>query len=132
MAIDDMRTNPTYTEGGTGLTPRTSSSSSPRWVNLALGAWLFISAFAWPHANASFTNTWIMGIVIGGFSLLAMASPAARWVNVAAGAWVFIAAFALPKLSAATFWNNLIVGVAVAFFALVPNMRTTRHAAARP
>src|SRR5262249_14972879 len=29
----------------------------PGWIPIALGAWLFISAFLWPHGTASATNT---------------------------------------------------------------------------
>ncbi|WP_242343732.1 SPW repeat domain-containing protein [Anaeromyxobacter terrae] len=92
----------------------------PRLINLTLGAWLFVSAFLLPRTGAGFTNTWIMGVVIFGFALLAMGAPLARWVDTLAGAWVFIAAFALPHPSVASFWNDLIVGAAVALLSLVP------------
>lgn len=50
--------------------------SGPRYVNIALGAWVFLSAFVWPHADASFTNSWLMGVLIVAFSIGALAAPA--------------------------------------------------------
>lgn len=106
-----------------------SGASLPRLINLALGAWLFVTAFLLPRTGAAFTNAWIMGVVIAGFALLAMVAPIARWVNALAGAWVFIAAFVVPHASVASFWNDLIVGAAVALLALVPTMQEGRTTA---
>jgi hypothetical protein len=113
-------TENTRTRGGSDATRSSGAESLPRLINLALGAWLFVSAFLLPRAGVAFTSTWIMGVVIVGFALLEMAAPLARWMNTLAGAWVFIAAFVIPHASVESFWNDLIVGAAVALLSLVP------------
>jgi hypothetical protein len=91
-----------------------------RYANVVLGIWLFISAFAWRHSQAQFTNSWLMGIIVTVVALLAASVPALRYVNTAAGLWLIISAFALPRHTAGTAWNNVIVGILVFAFSLVP------------
>jgi hypothetical protein len=101
-----------------------------RYLNIIVGIWLFISAFVWRHSTAQFTNTWIMGIVVVAIAAVAFGWTAFRYVNTLAGAWLIISAFALPTFSAATRWNNFIVGVVVVLLSLagvpVASVRT-RH-----
>ncbi|HXU01663.1 MAG TPA: SPW repeat protein [Polyangia bacterium] len=88
-----------------------------RYANILLGLWLFISAFAWPHSHASFTNTWIMGIIVAFVALLALSIRQVRFVNTVSGIWLVVSAFLLPRLRGAdgvgTVLNNLIVGILV-------------------
>jgi hypothetical protein len=90
-------------------------------VNLALGVWLFISAFAWPHAQAQLTNTWILGVLCVIFAIVAMAVPAARYLNTALSIWLFVSAWVLPSLNTATLWNNVLVAIAIFIVSLVPS-----------
>jgi hypothetical protein len=80
-------------------------SSSVNFVNVILGLWLFISAFVWPHSQAQWANTWILGVLCVIFALIAMARPAARYANLVLSVWLFISAFALPTIAVATRWN---------------------------
>lgn len=91
-----------------------------RTLNLILAIWLFVSAFAWPHSTASFTNTWIVGLLAAIFALIGMKNPGARYVNTALSAWLFISAFVLPHVSAGTVWNNALVAIAMFIISLVP------------
>jgi hypothetical protein len=91
-----------------------------RYANVALGVWLFISAFLWHHSQAQFTNSWLMGIIVTVVALLATSMPALRYVNTAAGLWLIISGFALQRYTAGTVWNNVIVGALVFLFSLVP------------
>ncbi len=100
-----------------------------RWANAVLGAWLFASAFVWPHSGVALTSTWLMGIVIAGLALVATFAPAARWVNTAAGVWVLVAAFFLPA-RLGTVWNNAIVGGLVVIFSLLPGFQPSRRGSA--
>jgi hypothetical protein len=90
-----------------------------RYVNAGVGVWLFISAFLWPHTSAQYANTWIMGIVTFAVALVAVGATGFRFLNTAAGAWLVISVFVLPSVSAATRWNNFIVGVVVIILSLV-------------
>ena len=92
-----------------------------RYLNVLLGAWLFISDFVWRHGAAASTNTWICGLLVIAFALWAFWMPTMRWWNTALGAWIVIAGFALPHQSAGTQWNNIIVGVLVLLISLVPS-----------
>ncbi len=94
-------------------------TKAARWVNAGVAVWLFISAFIWPHTPSQYTNTWLMGIVIFAVALIAVGATGFRFLNTAAGAWIVISAFVLPTISAATRWNNFIVGVVVVILSLV-------------
>jgi hypothetical protein len=97
-------------------------------VNLALGVWLFISAFIWQHSPASKTNTWIFGLIIALLSVSARRAPGARFANTAAAVWLFFSTLAISHYSQGTIWNNLIVAIAVFLFSLVPNRDSTIRA----
>jgi hypothetical protein len=107
------------------VTSNIRSPSKPNWariLNVILGVWLFISAFAWPHTSAQFTNTWILGVLAVIFALVAAyAAPQARYLNTLLAIWLFISAFALPRLNVGTVWNNVIVAILMFIFSLVPS-----------
>jgi hypothetical protein len=84
-----------------------------RIINLLLGVWLFISAFVWPHTVHSRANTWILGVLIAIFSLLATTQPNARWLNTLAAIWLFFSSLAIFHTTQATVWNNVIVAIIV-------------------
>lgn len=93
----------------------------PRALNVILGIWLFISAFAWPHSQAQMTNTWILGVLAVIFALVATRAPQVRYLNTLLAIWLFISAFALPRVSVGTVWNNVIVAILLFVFSLVPS-----------
>lgn len=95
------------------------SPRDARYLNIALGAWLFISTFLWRHSAQQSTVTWVTGLVIIAVALIALTTPAVRYVNVALGIWLIVSAFSFPRVSSATVWNNAIVGIVVALVALV-------------
>jgi hypothetical protein len=87
-------------------------------ANLILGAWLIVSAFAWPHSYAAQSNTWVCGLAIAGFALWAVFDRDLRWVTTTLGVWLFISAFVLPSGNSMTLWNNIIVSLLVIAFSL--------------
>lgn len=91
----------------------------PGWIPIALGAWLFISAFLWPHGTAS-PNTWIVGLLIAIASLIALRMPWMRWVDTALAVWLFLSTFVMSDATRGTLWNNLIVALLVFLVSLVP------------
>jgi hypothetical protein len=98
---------------------RIPTATGARWLSLALGIWLFISAFAWPHNPVSRANTWILGVIIAVVAAIAQARPVVRWVNTAASVWLFIATLAVTHATYMTMWNNLIVAVVVFLLSFV-------------
>lgn len=117
--------------------PAVPPTASARVLNAALGVWLFISAFAWPHTLEQRTNTWILGVLAFLFSLLAMSVPRTRFLNTILAVWLFISAWALPRISPGTVWNNVLVAIAIFVVSLVPSSSETpsgalRHKAASP
>ncbi len=94
-------------------------SKTARWVNVVVGVWLFVSAFLWSHTSAQYANTWIMGVATVVVALSAVGATGLRFLNTAAGVWLMISAFVLPTMSAATRWNNFIVGLVIGLLSLV-------------
>lgn len=94
--------------------------SGPRLANVTLGLWLFVSAFVWPHNAISQTNTWLLGLLIGGIAAVGTPSPAVRAISTVPAVWLFFSAFWIADLTNATMWNNAIVAVLVLVLSLVP------------
>lgn len=97
-----------------------NQTNSARWVNIVLGIWLFISAFLWPHSEAQFTNTWIVGAVMAILAFAALRAPQLRFVNAAIAVWLFISAWALPGHLIGTMWNNVVVSIIAFVVAVTP------------
>jgi hypothetical protein len=100
---------------------RSDVGAWPRWINLVLGVWLFVSAFIWPHTQASYTNTWILGVLITAVAVWALFVPAVRWANTALAVWLFISTLFIMHISTGTAWNNAIVAALVFIFSLMPS-----------
>lgn len=96
---------------------------SIRWMNVALGGWLFVSGFLWLHSQAQFTNAWVVGLAAAAIALISMRVPQVRFVNVLLALWLFASVWALPVAAQGTFWNNIAVAVVMFFTALTPNTR---------
>lgn len=97
-----------------------SRRATVRGIHIALGAWLFISAFLWRHSQGQFTNTWVVGALCVLFGLLAIWVPRARYLNAILAIWLFVSAWSITALSAGTVWNNAIVAIAILIVSLVP------------
>jgi hypothetical protein len=95
------------------------AGGTPRVVNIALGAWLFLSTFLWPHTNAQATNSWLCGALIIVLSAVSNRYANARYGTAAVAVWLFISVWALATRTPATFWNNLLVSIAVFFVSLM-------------
>jgi hypothetical protein len=96
------------------------------WLNLLLGAWLFISpwvlgfaktstATGTMHSSAA-SNAWIFGVIVMVLSIAALVrtQPWEEWLNLLAGVWLFISPWALSYSTVpSALWNALIVGALV-------------------
>jgi hypothetical protein len=97
-----------------------------RALNLILGLWLFVSAFVFARAPVTFTNAWILGLLVVTMVAIALKTPSARYLNTALSAWLLVSAFVLPHLRAAERWHDAIVAIAIFAFSLVPTTLRTR------
>jgi hypothetical protein len=102
-------------------TSAANPSLSARALTAALGVWLFISAFVYPHTIAQRANTWICGVLAFVFALAATRTPQARVLNSILAIWLFVSVWILPRASAAMGWNNVIVAIAIFCLSLVPS-----------
>jgi hypothetical protein len=98
-----------------------------RLVNALLGLWLYLSAFLWPHTPFERTNAWVSGIVAVTAALVGLSNlRVGRHVNALVGAWLIVSALLMPKATSGTFWNHLVVGFALALFAMAPSLSSFR------
>lgn len=103
-----------------------------RFLNMAIGAWLIVSAFLWAHSPSSQTNTWICGLLVLGFAAWAMWANAARYLNTTLAVWLFFSTLSMAYLSSTAVWNNVICAIAVFVLSLVPTRTiATRRLATR-
>lgn len=94
------------------------------WLNVVLGAWLFISPWVldFVAADDASRNAWIVGgaVAVIAAIVVVMRVRYLAWVNVVLGAWLFISPWALgyTNLDGAS-WNAWIVGVLVVIVAAI-------------
>jgi hypothetical protein len=94
-------------------------SDVARWLSVVLGGWLFVSTFLWPHSRPAETNTWMLGMLIATFAVLAAAVPSLRRLNSLAAVWLFVATLVTAHDDPATLLNNGLVAIAVFSLSLV-------------
>jgi hypothetical protein len=99
--------------------PSTAAACWPRYANLALGIWLQVSAFAWPHADATRMSAWLPGLVISVVAVLSMSVPPLRWVNGVSAIWLLAWTAATANSEPLTYWSGVIGGALVFLFATV-------------
>jgi len=90
-----------------------------RYVNIALGLWLVVSAYLWRHSSAQLANVWISGLIVARCAAVGITVPRMRYFNTAVGVWLILSSLILPRVSTATAWNNALVGVVITLVSLV-------------
>jgi hypothetical protein len=99
------------------------SNAWPRYANIALGLWLFVSAFAWPHSRDACAAAWISGAMISMNAFAAIWASPARFFNVLVGgialAWQAAAAAHEPAARV----NGIVACGLVVVLSLVPPRR---------
>lgn len=93
----------------------------PRYANLLLGVWLFVSAFAWPHSRDACGAAWISGamITINAFGAI-WASPA-RVFNVLLGGMALVWQNAAAHDEPTARVNGIVVSALVVILSLIPS-----------
>jgi len=96
------------------------------WVNVGLGVFMalspwYVEGLSVPQQPEIVYNCLAIGALIAGFSLWAVVAKRQRWaewVVVFLGLWLVIAPGTLSYQSRAMTWNNIVVGLAMAAFAV--------------
>ena len=97
-----------------------------RAANIALGSWLFISAFSWPHTPAQTSNAALVGLFVALTGLAGggvLFQSRLHLLNAALGVWLVVSVTAFPIRDRTTAIHNALVGVAIFLVALVPRGR---------
>jgi formate hydrogenlyase subunit 4 len=99
-----------------------------RAINAILGFWLFLSAFLWPHALQQRYNAWIVGALVVTLALAGLSGHRwARALNALLGGWLIVTTLLWPRTTMLTYWNQMLVGLAVAMFAFAPSLSALRR-----
>ena len=92
------------------------------WINILLGIWVLISPFVLTLAlPRAIWNNVATGIVVGILAIIRLNAPRQpgwSWINVILGIWLIISPFVLGFAVGDGLWNNVILGIIIAAFAL--------------
>ncbi len=88
--------------------------------NMALGAWLLISAFALGHSMESAAVNGLLAVLIGTVSIASPALPGLRFANSAFALVLAWAALLMPDVSAIARINSAAVAAIVFALSVVP------------
>lgn len=92
-------------------------------LNVILGAWLIIAPFVFNSSTPAFWNDIVVGALVLILAAVRISKPqpstrAASWTNAGLGVWLVIAPFVLNYSVPAAGWNDIVVGILIAGFAL--------------
>lgn len=101
---------------------RITGERGSSWVNILLGIWILISPFILTFAlPRAIWNNVVTGIVVGILAIIRLSVPNQAgwsWINALLGLWLIISPFVLMFAHGNALWNNVILGIIVAAFAL--------------
>ncbi len=92
--------------------------------NMALAAWLMISAFAFGHSAESAAVNGLLAVLIGTFSLASPGVPGLRFANSAFALLLAWAALLMPDVSGIGRANTAIVAAIVFALSVIPGRST--------
>ena len=92
--------------------------------NMALAAWLLISAFALGHTAESAAATGLLAVLIGTFALGSPGLPGLRFANSAFALILAWAALLMPEVSGIARVNSAIVAALVFALSVIPGRST--------
>ncbi|HUD44658.1 MAG TPA: SPW repeat protein [Patescibacteria group bacterium] len=92
-------------------------------ITLVAAIWLILAPSILGYSlNAAKMNDIWLGIIVGILSIVRLISPLRNiwvsWINVVGGVWLIIAPFVLGYSGRASMWNDIILGLIVAVFAI--------------
>jgi uncharacterized membrane protein YjjP (DUF1212 family) len=92
---------------------------TPRIFITMIGAWLLVSAFAWPHSHVELANVLAVGVLAPLFTWLSTVRDWARYASAAAGVWLILTTLRFGTASHATLVHNVIIGASIFVASLV-------------
>ncbi len=84
-----------------------------RWVNAALGIWLFLAAWLFAGEPGELANNLFLGLAVFLFSFMAMGIDGFRRLNTVLGLWAVVSPFLLGYGDYPGAVNDVIVGILV-------------------
>jgi hypothetical protein len=84
------------------------------------GAWLFVSAFLLPRGTSSFTNAWVVGILMSSIGSATFTGSDLRFVDATLALWLLVSAFMLDHEAPFTIWHDAVLGSVVFVASLTP------------
>ena len=90
-----------------------------RIFNVLIGTWLFLSAFAWPHAHGQKLAAIICGAATALLSLATNYFSGLRYLTAVIGVMLFVISVSAAPWRTPTSWHNGIIAVAIFVAALV-------------
>jgi phosphoglycerol transferase MdoB-like AlkP superfamily enzyme len=105
-----------------------------RMLNILIGTWLFLSAFALGMSGVIFWVTLLMGLAVVGLEAMAFYRRDLRFGTAGAGLVLLVTAFAAGFSSTSltqgrdlAFWNNFFCGVALVVLSLAFSGRVRKQ-----
>ena len=90
-----------------------------RIINVLIGTWLFLSAFAWPHSTPQGMTALVCGALTVVLSLATMYFSGVRYLTAVVAVMLFVTSLATANGLDRTFWHNSIMAIAIFVSALV-------------
>lgn len=97
--------------------------------NLALAAWLLVSAFVFPHSPRSAALTWVMAVLIGVLGVASRGKPELRVLSGLAALVLGAASLFLEGMSGAARMSNGVATVLAIALASIPGRASAGHEA---
>ena len=84
-----------------------------QFATASIGAWLFVSAFLWPHSRFQFHNSIVCGLLAMALALAGTCIRETASLGAMLAMWLLLSAFLVPAIHDATFWNNFLTAIAI-------------------
>jgi hypothetical protein len=91
---------------------------SARILNVLIGTWLFLSAFAWPHGPMQKASAVVCGILTMLSALASIYYPRVRYLTAVLAVALFVASLSTAGRYDVTFWHNAVVAIGIFVVAL--------------
>jgi hypothetical protein len=99
----------------------------PRYATLLLGAWMFVSAFAWAHSRDACAAAWISGVAITMNAFAAIWAPQVRYFNVLLGGMSLVWQASAAGHDRAALMSGVISSTLVIALSFVPTRELPRR-----